>query len=81
MDPDPNSDADPAIFVIDFQDANKEIIAFKGFSTYYYLKAQRCQQIDNSSICRRYQKHGLPMCQHFDVDPDPVLIPRIHASD
>jgi hypothetical protein len=33
MDPDPDSDADPAIFVNDFQDANIELIALKSFST------------------------------------------------
>jgi hypothetical protein len=35
MDP----DADPAIFVIDLQDANKKLILKKSFSTYYFLKA------------------------------------------
>jgi hypothetical protein len=29
MDPDPDADPDPAIFVIDLQDANKKIIFFK----------------------------------------------------
>jgi hypothetical protein len=33
MDPDP----DPAIFVIDLQDANKTLI-LKSFSAYYFLK-------------------------------------------
>jgi hypothetical protein len=76
MDPDP----DPAIFVIDLQDANKKLI-FKKFSAYYFVKARRYQQVKNSSICRQYQKHGLPMCHHFGVEPDPDLDPRIHASD
>jgi hypothetical protein len=31
MDPDPASDPDPAIFIIDLQDANKKLI-------YYFLK-------------------------------------------
>jgi hypothetical protein len=34
MDPDPDADPDPAIFVIDLQDANKKPI----FSAYYFLK-------------------------------------------
>ncbi len=34
MDP----DADPAIFVIDPQDANKKLIEKKSFSAYYFLK-------------------------------------------
>jgi hypothetical protein len=36
MDPDP----DPAIFVIDLQDANKKIFVHKSFSAYYFLKVQ-----------------------------------------
>ncbi len=43
------------------------------------VSQQRRGGVNNSSIFRRYQKHGLPMCQHFGVDPD--LDPRIHASD
>ncbi len=35
---DPDSDPDPAIFVIDLQDANKKLIFKKGFSAYYILK-------------------------------------------
>jgi hypothetical protein len=31
-------DPDPAIFVIDLQDANKKIIKKKCFSAYYFLK-------------------------------------------
>jgi hypothetical protein len=34
---DPDSDRDPAIFVIDLQDANKNLIK-KSFSAYYFLK-------------------------------------------
>ncbi len=37
MDPDSDPDADPAIFVIDLQDANKKLI-LKKFSAYYFLK-------------------------------------------
>jgi hypothetical protein len=32
------SDPDPAIFVIDLQDANKKRIFFKRFAAYYFLK-------------------------------------------
>ena len=38
MDLDPDSDRDPAIFVIDLQDANKKLIKKKSFSAYYFLK-------------------------------------------
>jgi hypothetical protein len=38
MDPGPDLYQDPAIFVIDLQDANKKLILFKGFSAYYFLK-------------------------------------------
>jgi hypothetical protein len=42
MDPDP--DSDPAIFVIDLQDANKKLIK-KTFSASYFLK----ENLDNFS--------------------------------
>jgi hypothetical protein len=38
MDPDPNSDPDPAIFVVDLQDANKNLFFKTIFSAYYFLK-------------------------------------------
>ncbi len=37
-DSDPNRDPDPAIFIIDIQDANKKLIKKKCFSAYYFLK-------------------------------------------
>jgi hypothetical protein len=38
MDPDQDADPDPAIFVIDLQEANKKPIFVKSFSAYYFLK-------------------------------------------
>jgi len=38
MDPDSNPDPDPAIFVIDLQDASKKLIFEHNFSAYYFLK-------------------------------------------
>jgi hypothetical protein len=38
VDPDPDSDRDPAVFFIDLQDANKKRI-LKKFPAYYFLKA------------------------------------------
>ncbi len=35
---DPDADLDPAIFVIDLQDANKKTNLKKSFSAYYFLK-------------------------------------------
>jgi hypothetical protein len=36
---DPDSDPDPAIFIINLQDANKKLILLKKiFSAYYFLK-------------------------------------------
>ncbi len=35
---DPDADPDPAIFVIDLQDANKKQFFFKKLSAYYSLK-------------------------------------------
>jgi hypothetical protein len=35
---DPDSDPDPAIFLIDLQHANKRLICKKGFSACYILK-------------------------------------------
>ncbi len=37
---DPNPDPDPAIFVIDLQDANKKLIFKKGFTAYYFLRVR-----------------------------------------
>ncbi len=34
---DPDSDPDPAIFVIDIQDANKQLTFIFKFSAYYFL--------------------------------------------
>jgi hypothetical protein len=33
-----DADPDPAIFVIDLQDANKDLIFKNSFSAYYFLK-------------------------------------------
>jgi hypothetical protein len=38
VDPDPDLDPDPAIFVTNLQDANKKLIKKKSFSAYYFLK-------------------------------------------
>ncbi len=38
MDPDPDSDPDPAIFVIDFHDASQKLIFNTIFFAYYFLK-------------------------------------------
>ncbi len=39
MDPDPDADTDPAIFLIELQDANKkQIFWFNSFFAYYFLK-------------------------------------------
>jgi hypothetical protein len=38
MDPDPDPGSDPAIFVIDLQDASKKLIFNTIFSAYYFLK-------------------------------------------
>ncbi len=38
MDPDPDADPDPVIFVIDLQDGNKKQIFLKSSSAYYFLK-------------------------------------------
>jgi hypothetical protein len=45
MDPDSDSDADPAIFVIDLQDADKNYCNLKTiYSAYYFLKVQEAQK-------------------------------------
>jgi hypothetical protein len=35
---DPDADPDPAISIIDLQDANKKLILKKSFYAYYFLK-------------------------------------------
>jgi hypothetical protein len=37
MDPDPEADPEPSIFIMDLRDANKKLIK-KSFSVYYFLK-------------------------------------------
>ncbi len=37
-DPDADADQDPAIFVIDLQNANKKLIIKKSLSAHYFLK-------------------------------------------
>ncbi len=46
MDPDPTADSDPIIFVIDFQDANKNFSAllFKGVFTVHPFSKKKCQK-------------------------------------
>jgi hypothetical protein len=51
MDPDPDSDLDPAIFVIDLQDANKKLkkffslLLFEGtFTLFFKIKGQKKSQ-------------------------------------
>jgi hypothetical protein len=39
-DPDPDADTDPNIFVTELQDANKNLILFKKYFAYYFLKVQ-----------------------------------------
>jgi hypothetical protein len=39
MDPDPDADPNPALFVIDLRDADKQTNFLKSFSAYYFLKA------------------------------------------
>jgi hypothetical protein len=38
MEPDLDPDADPSIFIIDLQDANKKLIKKNFFPAYYFLK-------------------------------------------
>jgi|LakMenE18May11ns_1017448.scaffolds.fasta_scaffold7542250_2 hypothetical protein len=56
----PDLDSDPAINVIDLQDANKKLIK-KKFSAYYFLKVHLLFLLDDIRF-REAQKH---------VDPDP----------
>ncbi len=41
MDPNPDLDPDPAIFVVDLQDANKKLILKKSSPAYYFLKDKK----------------------------------------
>jgi hypothetical protein len=40
---------DPAIFVIDLQDANKKLILFLSFSAYYFLKVHHFSKIKSQT--------------------------------
>ncbi len=41
---DPDADQDPAIFLIDLQDANKKLHFFKSFFAYYFLKDKKSKK-------------------------------------
>jgi hypothetical protein len=41
MDPEPDADSDPAIFVFNLQVANKELFFIKSSSAYYFLKVHK----------------------------------------
>ncbi len=53
MDPDPDADPDPALFVIDLQDANKKLIFVKCFSAYYFENTQKVWMIE-LCVCYLY---------------------------
>ncbi len=69
---DPDEDADPAILIIDLQDANKKLI-LKNFSAYYFLKVSymchaRLQFFHRLSILGRATDHKriiIATCQVF----------------
>jgi hypothetical protein len=71
---DPDSDLDPAIFVIDLQEANKKQIFKKSFSAYYFLKVH----LHHFSKIKSQKEVTNSRCQGFSYffcslikDPDP----------
>jgi hypothetical protein len=59
---DPDADPDPAIFVIDLQDANKKKKIFKSFFAYYFLKVHLHHFKDKKSQTSRNQGFSYYFC-------------------
>jgi hypothetical protein len=62
-------DPDPAIFVIDLPDANKNLILKKSYSAYYFLKANLHQFSKTKSP--KKDPDPDPYLSLMDPDPDP----------
>jgi hypothetical protein len=68
---DPDADPDPAFFVIDLQDANKNIISFSAFCRYICIIFQR-QKVKKKSQSSRNQGFSY-IFYWWQKDPDPYL--------
>jgi hypothetical protein len=68
---DPHSNPDPAIFVIDLQDANKKTNFFKSFSAYYFLKVH-LHHFSKTKNKKKSQTGGIKVFL-TKPDPDPYL--------
>jgi hypothetical protein len=44
VDPDPDADPGPSVFVIDLQDANKKLIKKRSFPAYYFVQKEVTKQ-------------------------------------
>jgi hypothetical protein len=88
MNPDSDSDPDPAIFVIDLQDANKKqvfrLILFEGTFTSYFedKKSKRSHKkvgfqvfLTIGSVIQQAQKHLDPTDPDSDQDPQHCCFP------
>jgi hypothetical protein len=77
MDPDPDSDPDPAIFVIDLQDGSKKLIFNTIFSAYYFLKVHlhHFSKIKSKKKSQNRGNQGFSyyFCMMKEPDPDPYL--------
>jgi hypothetical protein len=73
-------DPDPAIFVIDLQDANKKLIFLKNFSAYYFLKVHlhNFSKIKSQKESQNSRNQGFFLL--FLHDDRRIRI-RIHTSD
>jgi hypothetical protein len=80
MDPDPDSDPDPAIFVIDLQDASKKLIFNTIFPPFYFLKVvlHHFSKIKSQKESQNRRNQGFFLL--FLHDERRIRI-RIHTSD
>ena len=56
---DPDADPDPAIFVIDLQEANKNLIFLQSFSAYYFLKGTFTSFLKDKKFKRSHKTVGI----------------------
>jgi hypothetical protein len=60
MDPDPDADPDPAIFISDLQDSNKKLFIFLSFFSSYFLEVHfTCTSFSKKKVTKKSQKIGI----------------------
>ena len=80
MDPDPDSDLYPSIFIIDLQDANKKLISLKKFFCLLLFEGTFTSFFKDKKSKRSHKTVGIKVFLLFLLDDEGFGI-RIHPSD